>query len=210
MHSNARAAPSETVTHPAKPRRLTFPSVRHSFGSMFTGLFAPSHLQYAQLADPSVEPSLVEMTEAAIRVLSKGDKGYYLFVEGGNIDMAHHFNYAQMALNETVVFSNAVQRALQMTSRTDTLVVVTSDHAHSMTLNGYPHRGSNVLGHPKVADGDKMPYSTLSYANGPSAPMPDNSTAAKRRNLTADNPCKCPRAMDEFKENPIRLRLGVT
>jgi len=130
------------------------------------------------------------MTEAAIGVLSKGDNGYYLFVEGGNIDVAHHFNYAQLALNETVAFSLAVQRALQLTSRADTLVVVTSDHAHTMTLNGYPHRGSNVLGHPAGADGDGMPYSTLSYANGPSAPLPDNSTAAKRRDLTADDPCK--------------------
>lgn len=153
------------------------------------GLFASSHMQFNLLANKSVEPTLVEMTEAAINVLSKGDNGYYLFVEGGQIDMAHHVNIPHLSLDETVMLSKAVQRAVEMTSREDTLIVITSDHSHTMTLSGYPHRGSNILGHPQTSSKDQMPYSTLSYANGPSDKQ-YNKTSGTRYNLTDDNPSK--------------------
>lgn len=153
---------------------------------MFAGLFAPSHMNYNLLADKSVEPTLVEMTESAIEVLSKGENGYYLFVEGGLIDWAHHKNRAHLALDETVMLSKAVKRAMELTSRDDTLIVVTSDHSHTMTLNGYPYRGSDIFGHTVTSSVDKLPYSTISYANGPSAsntPL----TAQGRYNLSNDN-----------------------
>jgi len=139
----------------------------HKF-HVYAGLFASSHMSYNILANKSQEPTLVEMTEAAIKVLSKGDAGYYLFIEGGLIDWAHHSNIAQLALDEAVMLSKAVGRAVELTSREDTLIVVTSDHSHTMTINGYPNRGSDILGHPKLSSADNMPYSTLSYANGPS------------------------------------------
>lgn len=147
-------------------------------------------MAYNLLANKTLEPTLVEMVEKSIEVLSKGNNGYYLFVEGGRIDWAHHFNQAHLALDETVMLSKAVARAMELTSRDDTLIVVTSDHSHTMTLNGYPKRGSDILGHPKKASGDKMPYSTLSYANGPYK-SPDEPAArevsCKRYNLTKDN-----------------------
>lgn len=55
------------------------------------------------------QPTLEEMTRAAIQVLSKEKNGFYLFVEGGRIDQAHHQNYARRALAETVEFHKAVQ-----------------------------------------------------------------------------------------------------
>ncbi|XP_050431784.1 alkaline phosphatase-like [Adelges cooleyi] len=148
------------------------------------GLFAPSHMGYNLTANQTVEPTLVEMVEAAIKVLSKGDKGYYLFVEGGLIDWAHHWNCAHLALDETVMLSKAVDKALEMTSQTDTLIVVTADHAHTMSLNGYPYRGSDILGHPSVSDLDDLPYSTLSYANGQGV-RPD--TGGHRYNLSMED-----------------------
>ena len=36
------------------------------------------------------EPSLKEMTEVAIKMLKKNDDGFFLLVEGGKIDHAHH------------------------------------------------------------------------------------------------------------------------
>ncbi len=36
------------------------------------------------------EPSLKEMTEVAIKILKKNEKGFFLMVEGGRIDHAHH------------------------------------------------------------------------------------------------------------------------
>lgn len=55
-----------------------------------------------------------------------------------------------------------------MTNPEDTLIVVTSDHAHTMSISGYADRGNNILGlNTEKSDIDKMPYTTLSYANGP-------------------------------------------
>ncbi|XP_016968394.1 membrane-bound alkaline phosphatase [Drosophila biarmipes] len=134
------------------------------------GLFANDHLPYngdrqrkrSQLADPS----LSELTEAAIKVLSRNQEGFFLFVEGARIDMAHHDTYARRSLEDTVEFAAAVQKARELTSEEDTLIVVTADHAHVMSINGYPFRDQEIFGLAQLAD-DNLPYTTLSYANGP-------------------------------------------
>ena len=84
------------------------------------------------------EPSLSEMTEAAIKILQKEENGYFLFVESARIDMAHHENWARKALDETKEFSETIDLIRRMTNESDTLIVVTSDHAHVMTYNGHP------------------------------------------------------------------------
>lgn len=66
--------------------------------------------------------------------------------EGGRIDHGHHEAQAMKALDETVEFSEAIKKAVEMTSRNDTLIVVTSDHAHTMSVAGYPDRGNPILG----------------------------------------------------------------
>lgn len=115
---------------------------------------------------PNNEPSLSQMTETAIKILQKEDKGFFLFVEGGKIDIAHHENKARLALEETLEFDKAIQIAAKLTNENDTLIVVTADHAHTMSINGYPQRGFDILGiYGKSKDG--KPYATLSYANGP-------------------------------------------
>ncbi|XP_016927850.2 membrane-bound alkaline phosphatase [Drosophila suzukii] len=134
------------------------------------GLFANDHLPYngdrhrkrSQLADPS----LSELTEAAIKVLSRNQEGFFLFVEGARIDMAHHETYARRSLEDTAEFAAAVQKAREMTSEEDTLIVVTADHAHVMSINGYPYRDQEIFGLAQLAD-DNLPYTVLSYANGP-------------------------------------------
>lgn len=67
-------------------------------------------------------------------------------VEGGMIDFAHHRGHAAEALLETVRFSDAVNATLRMIDTDDTLVIVTSDHTHSLNFNGYSSRGSSILG----------------------------------------------------------------
>ena len=142
------------------------------------GLFEGSHMEYEadRLKDTNGEPSLTEMTEKAIQILKKNPKGYFLMVEAGRIDHAHHAGNAYRALTDTVELSKAVQKAVDMTdsAANDTLIIVSADHSHTFTIAGYPQRGNPILGlvtspgktKPDLAK-DGKPYATLSYANGP-------------------------------------------
>uniref|UniRef100_A0A1L8EED8 Alkaline phosphatase n=1 Tax=Haematobia irritans TaxID=7368 RepID=A0A1L8EED8_HAEIR len=130
------------------------------------GLFRNNHISYA-LAKEKGEPSLKEMTEAAIEVLDRKDSnGYVLMVEGGRIDQAHHQNYAHAAMHEVYEFDRAIEAALEKTNADETLIIVTADHSHSVTLNGYPSRGNDILGFANKPT-DPMVYETIMYANGP-------------------------------------------
>jgi alkaline phosphatase len=60
--------------------------------------------------------------------------------------MAHHRGVAKVAISESVAFEEAVQVALSMTDDEETLIIVTSDHSHTLNINGYPDRGSNIFG----------------------------------------------------------------
>uniref|UniRef100_A0A1W7RB25 Alkaline phosphatase n=1 Tax=Hadrurus spadix TaxID=141984 RepID=A0A1W7RB25_9SCOR len=131
------------------------------------GLFAFDHMQYEADRDKTKEPSIAEMTEKAISVLKKNDKGYFLLVEGGRIDHAHHNTMAAKALEDTVAMADAVQKAVEITDQKDTLIIVTADHSHVLTINGYPKRGNSLLGIAGVSDIDKKSYTTLMYTNGP-------------------------------------------
>ena len=146
-------------------------------------LFEPDHMQYEhdRPRDPAGEPSLAEMTRAAIARLARNRAGYVLLVEAGRIDHAHHYGNAHRALGDTVALSDAVRAAVDATSTDDTLVLVTADHAHTLTFAGYPTRGNGILdkvrgasgedeGGDLVVDGTGLPYTTLGYANGPGYP----------------------------------------
>lgn len=138
------------------------------------GLFEPSHMQYeADRADDGAgEPSLAEMTAKAIDLLGTDENGYFLLVEGGRVDHAHHAGNAARALTDVRAFAAAVETAMEVTDMEETLIVVTADHGHTMTISGYPERGNPILGvagsggNARPA-GDGKPYTTLTYANGP-------------------------------------------
>lgn len=145
------------------------------------GLFERSHMQYEadRATDPAGEPSLTEMTAKAVEMLKQNKKGFYLHVESGRIDHAHHAGNAKRALLDTTEFARAIKKAYDMTDPDDTLIIVTADHSHVFTIAGYPHRGNPILGLVKdvpAVDGDPtalsldklgLPYTTLGYANGP-------------------------------------------
>jgi alkaline phosphatase len=68
--------------------------------------------------------------------------------------MAHHDTKAQISLDETVEFAKAVQAAVSLTNEEDTLIVVTSDHAHTFSVSGYAVRGNPIFGKNQVAYSD--------------------------------------------------------
>jgi alkaline phosphatase len=153
------------------------------------GLFERSHMKYEhdRPKDTNGEPSLSEMTAKSIDILSNNKKGFFLMIEGGRIDHAHHEGNAYRALTETIEFSNAIRTATQKVNLDETLIIVTADHSHTFNMGGYPIRGNNILGLVREVDDygmveekpakDKngLPRTTLTYANGPGAktPRPD-------------------------------------
>jgi len=164
--------------------KIDISSTRH-----LLGLFERSHMRFdndrvnpppAEIGRIAAdEPSLADMTRTALKLLKKNPKGYFLMVEGGRIDHGHHAGNAYRALTDTIAFSDAVQAALDDTDAADTLIVVTSDHSHTLTFAGYPQRGNPILGlvhggsdfedsgASLALDQHKLPYTTLGYANGP-------------------------------------------
>ncbi|XP_053669575.1 alkaline phosphatase-like [Anopheles marshallii] len=134
------------------------------------GLFSGNHMSYRMLADQLREPSLEEMTVKALEVLQRNDRGFLLLVEGGRIDHAHHDNLAKLALDETVELHRAVERTVQHLGENiqETLLLVTADHSHTLTIGGYPVRGNDILSTGDFSRFDRMPFFTLTYANGPS------------------------------------------
>lgn len=153
-------------------------TVNYATTDSLLGLFTPSHMSNNLQRDPAKEPSLAEMTLAAIKMVEKNPKGYFLFIEGGKIDIANHRNLARVALDETNEFSKAIEAALEHVNLDETLIVVTADHSHSLSISGFADRGADILGKmdsvaegPINSDGDLLegegPFTILNYATGP-------------------------------------------
>ncbi|MEH8163438.1 alkaline phosphatase [Aeromonas allosaccharophila] len=169
------------------------------------GLFSSkSHLDYeldrVAKGAANTQPSLSEMTAKAIDLLSQNSQGYFLMVEGGRIDHALHGTNAKRALTDAVALDEAVKTALGKVDLSNTLIVVTADHDHTMTINGYAAKGNPVLDLVKNGDGstqndvDGKPFTTLVFGNGPNR-------ADVRTVLTSDQVM----ANDYLQETGVKL-----
>ncbi|MBS9476360.1 alkaline phosphatase [Ancylobacter radicis] len=83
------------------------------------------------------QPGLVDMTKAALGQLSKNPEGFFLMVEGGNVDKMSHPMDWDRALVDTIEFDKAVGLAVEFAkTHPDTLIVVTGDHTHGVSIIG--------------------------------------------------------------------------
>jgi alkaline phosphatase len=89
------------------------------------GLFADGHMEsYSKRGE-----FLVEATQKAIEILSQNKKGFFLMVEGSQIDWASHDNDIASTMQETLEFDRAVGEALKFAAKDGhTLVIITADH----------------------------------------------------------------------------------
>ncbi|CAF1426269.1 unnamed protein product [Rotaria sordida] len=151
------------------------------------GLFEPDHMRYEFDRNQSNddEPSLSRMTKFAIEHFLNFDQGFFLLIEGGRIDHAHHATIPRIALDEFVEFDNAVgqaKRTLQANGALDdSLIIVIADHSHVFTIGSYTSRGSNILGfgpleQPNLSDIDNAPVNIIAYGNGPNFNSSRNAT----------------------------------
>jgi alkaline phosphatase len=111
------------------------------------GLFGQSyHRADGSGYDPE-NPTLADMTVAALIVLSRNPGGFVLLVEGGAVDWAGHANNMDLMVGEQIDFDRAVQEVIWWvdnpfngSSWEDTLVIVTGDHE-----TGYLTAGPGVF-----------------------------------------------------------------
>ena len=154
-------------------------------GAKVLALFERSHMEFEadRAEDAGGEPSLADMTTKAIEMLSGNPEGFFLMVESGKVDHAHHGGNGYRALSDTQEYAQAVAAARAMTNERDTLIIVTADHGHTLAFQGYPLKGNNILGLATRRDDngevmpnlgrDGKPYTTLGYANGPGTMFSD-------------------------------------
>ncbi|MGB3341362.1 MAG: alkaline phosphatase [bacterium] len=107
------------------------------------GMFAESHMLHdidRHRFAPD-EPSIAEMTEKAIEILGKNPNGFFLMVEGSQVDWSSHGNDPVGTITEYIAFDQAVRIALDFArSNPDqpTLILIFPDHDNGgMSLGHY-------------------------------------------------------------------------
>jgi len=95
-------------------------------------LFGERGLPYNIDRNPDKVPSLAEMTEKALEILSKNENGFFMMVEGSQVDWAAHANDAATMIDEYLAFDEAVGKAMAFAEKDgNTVVVVAADHGNS-------------------------------------------------------------------------------
>lgn len=152
------------------------------------GIFASSHMHFNADRNAELEPSLAEMTKTAIKVLKRKNlNGLLLVVEAGKIDLAHHYNNAFRALDDTLALDEAIEVAVRsfgkvsfylfqinnfiemfIVDMSDSMIIVTSDHASAVVYSGFATpKDYSILGMDKfLSNVNKKPYQLLLYSSG--------------------------------------------
>jgi len=111
-------------------------------------LFNGGDMNYEVDRNPEKQPSIAEMTQKAINILSKKKNGFVLMVEGSNVDHAAHANDAIGVIGDFIAFDEAVKVAFDFAKKDgNTTVVVLPDHGNSgitigsQNYGGYSSRG---------------------------------------------------------------------
>jgi len=103
--------------------------------SKLLGLFKEGGLtpMYKRSSD-NIEPTLVEMTTVALDILEESENGFFMLVEGSQIDWANHDRNTPMMIKELLAFDNAVMAVKNWIDadsdrHENTLLIVVADHA---------------------------------------------------------------------------------
>lgn len=121
--SNIRATDAESL------RRAALDEI----DAPLIGIFNDSHMRYEMDRDNG-EPSLAEMTDAALRALARRDNGFVVMIEGGRVDHAGHANDPCALITDQHAFDDALGVALDFAANRpadDTLVIATTDHGNA-------------------------------------------------------------------------------
>ena len=150
------------------------------------GIFAPDNLsaEIDRAALAPEQPSLAQMTAAAIRLLKQNRNGFFLMVEGSQVDKADHANDPARAVREFLAFDDAVAEALKFATgegRGETLVIACPDHdTGGMTIGQRGHTPQALADLTAPLAGMQISAATLAAKIGS-----DSSTANIMANVEA-------------------------
>jgi alkaline phosphatase/streptomycin-6-phosphatase len=103
-----------------------------------------------EFARPAAEPAVFSMMLKAIQLLQTDDQnpaGFFLQVEGAQIDKRAHTAQPCEQIGETIAFDNAIKLALDWAAEhPDTLIIVTADHGHSTQIVPEPKQDDHSAG----------------------------------------------------------------
>lgn len=99
----------------------------------FLGLFASSHMDYEMDRNPEKQPSLLEMTQVALKTLgkasSKSKNGYFIMIEASRIDHAAHANDIAAHVHDILMYNEVIAYLKKFVSQNpDTQLISAADH----------------------------------------------------------------------------------
>ena len=102
--------------------------------------------QIGPMSTNAPEPSIAEMTQKAIEILSKDEDGFFLMVEGSQIDWGGHSNEPLYTLRQMLLFDEAIKVTMDFAlADSNTLVIITADHeTGGLSINGGLIDGSKL------------------------------------------------------------------
>ncbi|MCD7962428.1 MAG: alkaline phosphatase [Rikenellaceae bacterium] len=122
-------------------------------GDKLWALFGRQEMPYDLDRDTTMIPSIAEMTEKALGILSQNENGFFLMVEGSQVDWAAHANDPIGLVTEYLAFDHAVRKAIDFAKEDgETLVIIVPDHGNS---------GISIGNHRISSGYDKLPLEKL-------------------------------------------------
>ncbi len=136
---------NNTYGYPVAYNRTQLLSMSQTYNRL-VGIFGKGHLPYETERNTTLDPSIVEMTKAALDMLSRSGKPFFLMVEGGRIDHAGHDRNVTRAVIETIMFEKAIRYVRAFAeSLGNTVVVVGADHeTGGFKLNSITNLGTEL------------------------------------------------------------------
>lgn len=137
MFGGGNAYVTEAIGNHFKEKNIRYikndiQAFRHVSTGKTWALFAKDDLPYDLDRNPDSIPSLQEMTEKALSLLSQNQNGFFLMVEGSKVDWTAHANDAVGCITEYIAFDNAVAAALDFAKKDgNTTVIILPDHGNS-------------------------------------------------------------------------------
>jgi len=159
------------------------------------GLFHPSNMDVAldrfflkkgTVSKYPDQPGLVQMTKTALDNLSKNPEGFVLMVEASSIDKMSHPLDMERAVVDTIEFDQAIGLGREFQKKNpDTLIVVTGDHTHGVSLMGVIDDTTGKVGREKFAIGSAAGFPNYTDENKDG--FPDKIDATRRLAMFVSN-----------------------